>query len=50
MRRGNIDWFRRRALEERELAAMARQPRVARAHTELAEKYEAVADAYLTTR
>jgi hypothetical protein len=42
----DIERFEQRAAQEREHASSAADVRVARAHSELAEKYEAVAAAY----
>jgi hypothetical protein len=42
----DIERFQLRAAQEREHASSAADVRVARAHSELAEKYEAVAAAY----
>jgi hypothetical protein len=46
MSQADVDHFRRRALEERAHAASAGDAHVAKAHAELAEKYDAVAAAY----
>jgi hypothetical protein len=43
----DIARYQGRAAEERERALSARDPRVARTHADLAEKYDAVAEAYL---
>jgi hypothetical protein len=46
MSQEDITQFQRRAAEERERAASARDARAALAHKDLAAKYEAVATAY----
>jgi hypothetical protein len=46
MSRENIQQFHRRAAEERALGASAADPRAAKRHQDLAEKYDAVAAAY----
>lgn len=47
MSQENIARYRRRAAEERERAQTARDDLIAQTHRDLAEKYDAVADAYL---
>jgi hypothetical protein len=40
----DIPYYRRRAIEENELAAASTEPRAARAHAELAKHYQALVD------
>jgi hypothetical protein len=47
MSREEIAHYERRAAEERKRASTARDARTAQSHIDLAEKYEAVVNAYL---
>ena len=40
----DIPYYRRRAIEENELAAASTEPRAAKAHAELAKHYQALVD------
>jgi hypothetical protein len=42
MSQENIEYYRRRAREEREIAAVSTSPEAAKAHAELATHYEAL--------
>ena len=42
MSRNDIEYYRRRAISEREAANAASQPNIAAIHLELAEHYEAI--------
>jgi hypothetical protein len=46
----NPDYFSARAVEERQLAAGARDPKARAAHLQLAEKYSELADAMRATQ